>query len=341
MHPFEKAYPLLKNKLSFEKFFNSNLISMDNHLENKLSMYQKVQGFLVKHESELSGITAVSELKVQFDEKVQSILNLAATAGADLTGYTVEKQNKRTELKQRTLKLSTALVAYGSLHNEPRLLEKCDENVSTLDKMRDNDLYAYARLILAEAHDLLSVLVPLGVTQEDYDKADQMSGDYLKFIQEPRLQINERSMALSQLETLFDETDVLLYSKLDKVLKIFSVTQPNLYVGYEGARGIDQTGAHSPADYTVEVDAGKTLLLADLPYLASRQFEVQNTGKVALTFALSTTENQLEGKAFTVEPGASAVRTTSQLHEHPKAHLLYAHNADATLPGNCKVWVIE
>lgn len=314
---------------------------MENQLENKLSMYQKVQGFLALHTEDLSSIGAVAALKTDFDGKVVEILELASVAGADITGYTVEKQNKRTDLKAKIMKLSTALVAYGALNNDRKLVEKCDETTAGMDRMRDNDFYAYCKLILSEAQTRVDLLLPYGVTQGDYTQADEVSAVYLNAIQDPRVQINERSMSLNKLDKLFGETDDLLNNKMDKVMKIFSVTHSDLYTGYEGARGIDQTGARTPADYVGNADAASISLVAQLPYLAGRQFEVQNTGRVPLTFALSATEDVMEGKVFTVEPDKSVERTTSKLNENPAADKLYVQNTDAVLPGSYKVWIIE
>lgn len=314
---------------------------MENQLENKLSMYQKVQGFLTLHAEDLASISAVSTLKTDFDSKIVEILELASVAGADITGYTVEKQNKRMDLKKKVMKLSTALVAYGALNNDQKLVEKCDETSASIDRMRDNDFYTYSKLILSEAQNRIDLLIPYGVTQVDYTQAEEASTVYLSAIQDPRVHINERSMSLNKLDKLFSETDDLLNAKMDKVMKIFSVTHPDLFEGYDGARGIDQTGSRTPADYVGNVEAGSISLVAQLPYLAGRQFEVQNTGSVPLTFALSVTEGVLEGKTFTVEPGKSAERTTSKLNENPAADRFYVQNTDAVLPGSYKVWIIE
>lgn len=314
---------------------------MDNQLENKLSMYQKVQGFLQLHADELSSIAVLGDLKSQFDNEIKKILDLAASAGADITGFTVDKQNKRNELKTKILKLSTALVAYGAINNDSGLVEKCDETPSGIDRMRDNDFFTYAKLILSEAHARMDLLVPFGATANDFNDADHSANVYLKSIQDPRIQINERSMTLTKLEKAFGTADDLLNGKIDQVMKIFSVSQPDLYKGYDGARGIDQTGSRTAPDYEGSVEPGALLLIAELPYLAGRQFEVQNTGKVTLTFALSAKEGVLEGKILTLEPDQTTERKTTSLQDNPAADKFYVQNADAMMPGSYKVWVVE
>ena len=65
---------------------------MENNLENKLSMYQKVQFYLALHEPETAAIPMVATLKEQLDDQVTSLLSLASIADTDITGYTVDKQ---------------------------------------------------------------------------------------------------------------------------------------------------------------------------------------------------------------------------------------------------------
>lgn len=314
---------------------------MNNTLENKLSMYQKVQGYLGLHTTETAGIAAVATLKAQFDTKVNAILTLAASASADITGFTVDKQVKRNDLKAKILKLSTAIVAHASMTDNFNLVEKCDETPAALDGMRDNDFYTYAKLILNEATPLFSALVPFGVTADDLTEATTAATIYLANIQNPRVQINERSRSLSDIETMFADTDTFLREKLDKVMKVFLATNNSLYVGYEGARGIDETRGNIAPDYENNVMATSTKLIVSLPYLAGRTFEIENTGTVALTFALSATADTLEGSVVSLDPGQYAVRKTSNLNTNPAADKLYVHNADALVLGSYKVWVVE
>ncbi len=314
---------------------------MNNTLENKLSMYQKVQGFMALHTSETASIGAVATLKTQFDAKVNAILAVAAQASADITGFTVDKQAKRADLKAKTLKLSTALVAYGAMTDNFKLIEKCDETPSALDYMRDNDFFTYAKLIIAEATPLMTLIAPYGVTATDLANANTAATTYLTNIQSPRVQINERSRSLGDIETMFADADSFLKEKLDKVMKIFITSNASLHRGYEGSRGIDQTRGNIAPDYVGNALANGLSLITTLPYLAGRTFEFENTGTVALTFALSATPDTMEGSVLVVQPGAYAVRSTTNLATNTAADKLYAQNQDATVSGSYKVWIVE
>ena len=314
---------------------------MNNILENKLSMYQKVQGYMALHTTETAGVSAIATLKTQFDAKVNAILNLAAAANADITGFTVDKQAKRNELKAKILKLSTAIVAHGAMTDNFKLLEKCDETPAAIDAMRDNDFYTYAKLVLNEATPLMTLLAPYGVIATDLTAANTAATTYLTNIQNPRVQINERSRSLNDIEELFVDADTFLKEKLDKVMKVFIATNASLHKGYEGARGIDQTRGNTAADYIDNAPAGTITLVVTLPYLAGRTFEIENTGSIPLTFSLSATTDALEGSVLNLDPGQYAVRKTTNLNTNTAADKLYVQNPDTAVAGNYKVWIVE
>lgn len=314
---------------------------MNNILENKLSMYQKVQGYMALHTTETAGVSAIATLKTQFDAKVNAILNLAAAANADITGFTVDKQAKRNELKAKILKLSTAIVAHGAMTDNFKLLEKCDETPAAIDAMRDNDFYTYAKLVLNEATPLMTLLASYGVVAADLTAANTAATTYLTNIQNPRVQINERSRSLNDIEELFVDADTFLKEKLDKVMKVFIATNASLHKGYEGARGIDQTRGNTAADYIDNAPAGTITLVVTLPYLAGRTFEIENTGSIPLTFSLSATTDALEGSVLNLDPGQYAVRKTTNLNTNTAADKLYVQNPDTAVAGNYKVWIVE
>jgi len=314
---------------------------MENVLENKLSMYQKVQGFLTLNASSTASLPIVATLKTQFDTKVNAILAIATTAGADITGFTVDKQLKRDDLKAKVLKLSTAIVAHAAMTNNFRLKEKCDESSSALNYMRDNDFYTYARLIIAEATPIMAALAPYGVVAADLTNANTSSATYLSVIQAPRVQINERSRALDDIEALFEDTDKFLKEKLDEIMKIFVATNPSIYTGYTGSRRIDQTGSAQAPDYSGQASPNSMHVVATIPYLQGRTFEIENTGNVPFSFSLSSSETVLEGTALNMASGQFSSRNSRNLNLNEAADKLIIQNTDAQQSASYKIWVVE
>lgn len=314
---------------------------MENNLENRLSMYQKVQFYLTHHAAETAAIPMVATLQDDLEEKVNGVLSLASIVDTDITGYTVDKQDKRNELTQKILKLSTAIVAYASINDNKILVEKCDESQSSMGDMRDNDLYTFGQLIINEATPIMTNLAPFGIAPADLTAATGAAATYLEAIQNPRGQINERNKALTDLQALMKSTDDLVRDKLDKVMGVYQATNISLYTGYLGARSIDGTVSQTPEDYSGKVGAGQIEEVATIPYLASRSFEIENTGAASLTFALSTEPQELNGTPVTVIPGASMIRKSTSLNESEAAEHLLFQNTDLNVSGSYKIWVIE
>lgn len=312
---------------------------MENNLENMLGMYQKVQSTFLLHAAETAAIPAVAALSTQLDTKINAILAVASKAGTDITGYTVDKQFKRNDLKTKILKLSGGIVAHTAMTDDFRTIEKCDATPSQMDYMRDNDFYVYAKLVINEVTPIMASLTPYGIVAGDLTAANTAATNYLKTIQAPKAQINERSADKNELTALFADTTSFLNNKVDKVMGLFITTNPKLYDIYMGARSIDSTAGATAADYEQNCNANTLALVAELPYLSGRSFRFQNTGAVPLSFALSAAANTLEGDVLVLEPTASVQRSTANLNANPLATKLYVKNADLVLEGSYKVWL--
>ena len=314
---------------------------MENNLENRLSMYQKVQFYLTHHADETAAIPMVASLQTDLDDQVNTVLTLATIVDTDITGYTVDKQSKRSLLTQKILKLSTAIVAFASVNGNSILAEKCDESLRDMGVMRDNDFYTFSQLIIREATPIMTDLAPFGVLPADLTAATAASEVYLANIQSPRGQINERGKALADLEKEMENTNDLLRNRLDKVMGIFQASNPSLHVGYLGARSIDGTGSQTPADYEGRISAASIAVVATIPYLSSRSFEIQNLGTAPLTFALSTEAAVLNGVPVTVNAGAYVTRKSLNLNPSDAAEYVLLQKPDPSVSGAYKIWVTE
>jgi hypothetical protein len=314
---------------------------MTNVFENRLSMYQKVNGYLALHAAETSSIAAIATLKTQLDANINAILLLASVADADVTGTTVDKQNKRNAAKTALLKVSTACVAHASMNNLIKLKEKCDLTPSSIDYLRDNDFYAYCKTVSTEANAVGAALAPFGVLPANIAALDTAANAFFANIQDPRLQINEASKARIDYEIKFQETSDLINLKLDNVMTVFISSNPSLYNGYQGARSIDDTGAQSDPDYAGDIAPAATALIVKLPYLASRTFTFKNIGTVPLIFSLEEDGGTTAGIPITVSPGGSAQRSTKNLNNNLHAEDLQVRNADAGISGSYEVRITE
>ncbi len=314
---------------------------MNSYFENKLSMYQKVQGFLTLHAAELALIPMVATQKTTLDAEILILQGHYNNFNADITGHTVDKNNQRQILKASLLKVSTAVVAHASINNINKLLEKCDETSSKLDQFRDNDFYTYSQTVLAEATPIIALLAPYNVLPADLTSLNAKSASFLAIIQDPRLQINERQTSRINLENSFDTIDELLQYKLDKVMGVFQSQNISLFNGYMGARSIDDdgTGSSTP-DFEGAIAPNELLAVASIAYLSGRTFKFKNLGDVPLNFGLSTDPNSLNGTPVEVAPGSESQRNSDNLNPDNNAIHLIIENTNPQ-PSEYKIWIIE
>lgn len=319
---------------------NKNIFTMNNVFENKLSMYQKVQAFLTLHTTDTASIAAVATLKTEFDLLVTKILSSAGVSSIDITGYAVLKNNKRIETTKALLKVSTAYTAWARMNNKPQEAEKTDYTPAMLNSMRDNDFYTYSQQVhLLVSGTPIATFTPFGLVVADVTSLNTKNTEFLALIQEPRLRIGERSAEFSNLERLFEQADELLKLKLDNVMPIFQVNNPTLYAAYTNARGIDDTGAVTAADYSGTVAISTISTIAIIPYMASRTFYIKNTGSTSFIFGLSTNTSTLEGTPASINPGSEIQRLSSNLGSSGDNILI--NNTDTTLGASYEIRIIE
>lgn len=289
---------------------------MQNRLEDKLSMFEKVESFLQNNLTVLSNYMPILQSAYgDFKAKLDAILLSAQASAIDTTGYTEDKAAKRKALEQVSLKIARALTAYSSINKNLNLRAKINYGKNELEKMRDNDVYTHTKVIEEYANQYVSQLSPYGIgTAEVSDLAIKVQ-DFFEVIQTPKMKIEERSSYFRQLETQMSDADTHLKEVLDPLLGVIEQDEPLLYMQYKKARSIDQTGSQSSSkNYNGTIDANNVAVVATLPYDAGRTFTFKNTGNANLKFGLSTDGATIAGIEITVLAGAEIVRDSSDMH---------------------------
>lgn len=164
------------------------------------------------------------------------------------TGTTKMKHTKRLELKAKTLKLGTAMMAWESTDETVHLEQKTNKSPSALDYMRESDFYVYCTLVIKQADAVIASLAPFGVAALDLAEAKTAADNYLKAIPGPKNVIQGRGKALDELRAKVAETDQFLKEKLDKLMNVFIIDNPWLYFGYMTSRKIVDRGSRKKPD---------------------------------------------------------------------------------------------
>ncbi len=313
---------------------------MNDQLENQLSMFQKVQGHAVIHSAALATVPAIPLLHTEFNGYVTTILTTAGAATADLTGFAVDKQNKRADFTNALLNVSTAYAAWAYNTGIARAGKRFDDNPAALNAMRDSEIYTYAQDLLQIATPLLASITPYLSTPLDLTILTAKAAEYLALINQPKTQIDDRAAKLIALKSVFDKAMDLLRIRLDNVMRVFIVRNPLVYNSYQFTRGIDDTGSPTPPDYEGSINANTILEIANLPYLSARRFTLKNTGTVALVMALSNVNNGVQGTPAIVPPGEQSSVLSNTLNA-AGGNFLLLQNTDAATAGSYEIRIVE
>lgn len=304
------------------------IIPMQNRLEDKLSMYEKVDTFLQTNANVLNSVVPILTTEyLNFKIKLDDILTTVQAAAVDTTGYTEDKAKKRQELEQLTTKITRALTAYASISKNLSLRAKINYNKSDFGKMRDNDLYANTKVVEDYANQYATDLLQYGISQADIIDLGKKITHFFDVIQTPKTKIEIRSSYLQQLEMQIQEQDLQLKNIIDPLLGILEYDEPLLFAQYKKSRSIDQTGAQSSAKtFTGNVNANSSTTVTTLSYDINRTFTFKNTGTTTLFFGLSNDGITIGGVEIEVGAGDQLTRDSSDMNSN--GDMLLVRNAD-------------
>lgn len=289
---------------------------MQNRLEDKLSMFQKVDVFLQLNLPVLSvSLLILNNIYADFKNKLNGVITSAQASSVNTTGYTMDKASKRKSLEQLGIKISRALSAYASISQNVNLRAKINFNKSDLEKMRDNDIYMNVKVIEEYATQYASNLLPYGISLTDISDLGQKTIAFYEVIQTPKMKIEERSSYFQQLETQISEIDKLFKEIVDPLIGVLEGDEPLLFSQYKKARSIDQTGSQSSSKtFSSTVNANSSAVVATLPYNINRTFKFKNTGSVSLFFGLSVDGVNILGTEIEAVIGSELTRDSSDMY---------------------------
>lgn len=313
---------------------------MNNQIENRISMYLKVETMLNNHTIDTASVAMIASEKINFSSKLATLLSKASVANLDITGNAVDKQDKRIALTKTTLIVSRALLLHSNFTNNKLLNEKFDLPVSTLNAMRDSEFYVYALSVKDAATPLVTNLVPYLVTTALMTQFNIELVAFYNVIQKPKDQISEQSIIREEMENIIIDIDKILDTKLDIAMSLFEFSNPSLYSLYLNARSIDQTNSVSQADYSGDVLPGAIKTVFSMPYMSSRGFRVVNNSNSSLVFALSNNE-LIQGNAVAVAPNSeSNVVLSSELNADDSSNKFLIQN-NGTIEASFKIFIVE
>jgi hypothetical protein len=170
-------------------------------------------------------------------------------------GATQDKADIKGTLISLILKIGGIIYVYAFENGNKELTAKMNLNKSQLFRLDGNSLLATAYEIIAKANEISSDLANYGITKEDLQGLEKCTEDFDARIVKPRTIITEHKLHTTNLTQVFIETDSILYDKLDKLINLFKISDPDFYLSYKNARNVINL---SPRKKKKETDEEKT-----------------------------------------------------------------------------------
>lgn len=221
---------------------------MTDSQENRMSMFLSTQLVMQENNAKWNTIPALVAVNADFDANIAALKAAMVTQVKDLKGHTKDKRNAEDKMITLTLKMSGAVMAWAEVQGNQGLAEEMN--------LMQSELRSYRDAVVAErctgVHDLalanLAALAGYGVVAADTTALKSAIDAYVALAALPRMLVNVRKSATSEIGLLIRDTMRLLTRRMDRLMRYFEVNDPTFFRTYTNARIIIDLGSQKGED---------------------------------------------------------------------------------------------
>jgi hypothetical protein len=215
---------------------------MNTKQENKFSMYLAVQAICNDLLAIFALLPQFTNWFTQFGTVIKNIKTYSEAQELDYKGKTESKGARKQTLIDQTMEIIRRVVAYATVNDLHDLKEKVNYSASDLKRSPDTALRTICQVVYEQATSVFTELGTYGVTQVMLDDQQLAIDDYFKEVTAPREGIISRKNATVALLVEFKTGDEILTKRLDKLVEMLKITNPEAYNSYMNARIIVDLG---------------------------------------------------------------------------------------------------
>lgn len=263
---------------------------------NRLNSLIKSSDFLDDNATEVATVTQIVPLALELKTLIGDIETAAGKGSLDLTGVAEQKSITRQNLIDIMMKVARGGAAYYQSANQLRELRMVDFTKNELTKKRDNDLYATAK----ELHQMASIdgASYIAVTTPDIEKLDDEKELFFDYIQDPKREV-EIAATQNALIDPYIAQGMEIRKKLDIYMQTFIATKEVFYNEWKASMSIDDTGANTPASYTVTLTIPptsiKTIDYSSVALQGNTEIKLINNSAAELVMGFGNDSNSFAG----------------------------------------------
>lgn len=286
--------------------------------EDKLGMFIKCKLYLQNNAATLAINPAIAVLATSLDTTINAIVDADSTATRDLTGYTQNKAEVRTQLETAILTVAAACRGYYTTNANTAKKQLVSLVKTDLYNSRDADVLVISDRILDVATPLSAQLAPWGVNAATITSLNSLTNSFKDWVQKPRTEQINSQVAGEQVGTLFGNADVVL-GNADDQMAIYQYTNEPLYSGWVLSRAIDNSGGGSDSagfdvsNYTVPANGLINFVSGSLT--SGKQLYLRVIGGNGI-IVCSTDDASIacnSGNGFTAQPQITYKKTLTEM----------------------------
>jgi hypothetical protein len=217
---------------------------MKTKITNQITMLKTSGAYMADHSAVWNSMTRLQTAMTEVNAKVAEIDEVVQQYGTP-SGAAADKADARDDLEEATFLMCEALgvVAHDEGNNELVALTKVTR--TGLDRMDGEELSSKASAVLGQAHAHLTQLATVQVTQATIDDMSEALTNFNQVKTAPRTATAERAVLTEKLPRLVREAMDIYDHRIDRMVNLFSTTDPDFVAGYKNARAIvDRPATH-------------------------------------------------------------------------------------------------
>jgi len=161
---------------------------------------------------------------------------------ADSTGYTKERDEKKTDMVNKALLVAGAIMAYASFISDRALFQSVKFNFTELFRADDITSRDRCQHIHETADSIIAQLADYGITNNTLTDLQSLIDNFSDFIEIRDAVEDVKEESTESLEKIFHSGDILLNEQFDNLMLQFKASQPDFYSQYIHARETDNLG---------------------------------------------------------------------------------------------------
>ncbi len=215
---------------------------MKKKFSNQLKTYQSLMSLLDEHKAQWQGFQPMVEAIDEMNDLFQQSELLREVTGASTESVTILKNNIKKEVILKIRVLRNAIIAYAAKEDKPELIADMKNKSKHLkNSSRETSLYDVCKYIYNKALLLKNELLDYKIEQTLLDLTGKQIDKFKASISTPVSMIRNKKLSNENLKKIHLKINSLLIYRLDKLMTVMGMDNPELAAKYFVLRPFPKT----------------------------------------------------------------------------------------------------